>query len=205
MSRNQPAESLSPKMRCAIDACGSSSYSPKPSIWPAYLVFRALIRTLAAGPDEDAPVLHFGVSGAEAEQLVFDEERNDLGQANSLLLPVGEPGHVLALDQRLAGGGLDAAPDAGRMADQRHRLPGGEEGLDQLDGIRVFGQVPHRAVAARIEDGIVVLLFHAFEAHRLVELAFGVRVLFEVPGDIGLEAGILALGIEWRTTAFGRC
>ena len=52
MSRNQPAESLSPKMRCAIDACGSSSYSPKPSIWPAYLVFRALIRTLAAGPDE---------------------------------------------------------------------------------------------------------------------------------------------------------
>ena len=52
MSRNQPAGSLSPKMRCAIDACGSSSYSPKPSIWPAYLVFRALIKTLAVGPDE---------------------------------------------------------------------------------------------------------------------------------------------------------
>src|SRR5215472_361623 len=54
----------------------------------------------------DAPVLDLGVSGAETEQLVFDEERDDLGQANSLLLPVGEPSHVPALDQRLAGGGL---------------------------------------------------------------------------------------------------
>jgi len=119
-------------------------------------------------------------------------------------LPVGEPSHVLALDQRLAGGRLDVAQDAGRVADQRHRLPGGEEGLDQLDGIGVFGQVPHRAVAARIKDGIVILLFHPFEAHRLVELALRVRVLLEAPGDIGPEAGILALGIEWRTTAFGR-
>src|SRR5262249_21610992 len=53
----------------------------------------------------DAPVLDLGISGAEVEQLVFDEERDDLSEANSLLLPVGEPGHVLALDQRLAGGG----------------------------------------------------------------------------------------------------
>src|SRR5215469_10133503 len=75
----------------------------------------------------------------------------------------------LRVDRRLAGGGLDVAQDAGRMADQRYRLPGGEEGLDQLYGIRIFGQVPHRAVAAWIEDGIVVLLFHAFEAHRLVQ------------------------------------
>src|SRR6516162_10813442 len=54
----------------------------------------------------DAPVPDLGVNGAEAEQLVFDEERDDLGQANSLFLPVGEPSHVLALDQRLTGGVL---------------------------------------------------------------------------------------------------
>src|SRR5215831_6526685 len=149
----------------------------------------------------DAPVLDFGVSGAEAEQLVLDEERDDLGQAHSLLLSVGEPSHVLALDQRLAGGGLDVAQDAGRMADQRHRLPGGEERLDQLDGIGVFGQVPHRAVAARIEDGVVVLLLYAVEARRLVELALRVRVLLEATGDVSLEARILALGVERRTTA----
>jgi hypothetical protein len=27
--------------------------------------------------------------------------------------------------------------------------------------------------------------------------------LLEAPGDVGLEAGILALGIKWRTTALG--
>ena len=68
----------------------------------------------------------------------------------------------------------------------------------------VFGQIPHRAVAARIEDGIVVLLLHAVEAHRLVELGLRVGVLLEATGDVRLEARILALGIERRTTALGR-
>src|SRR5262245_28445796 len=153
----------------------------------------------------DAPVLDLRVSGAEVEQLFFDEERDDLGQADSLLLPVGEPGHVPALDQRLACWGLNVAQDTGGMADQRHRLPGGKDGLDQLYQIGVFGQVAHRTVAAWIEDGVVVLLFHAFEAYRLIELALRFRILLEALGDIGLEAGILAFRIEWRTTAFGRC
>src|SRR5262245_1609335 len=113
------------------------------------------------GYDVDAPVLDLREGGTEAEQLVLDEERHDLGETDIRLLTVGEPGHLLALDQRLAGGGLDVAQDAGGMADERHALAGGEEGLDQLDGIGVFGQIPHRAVAARIEYGVVVLLFHA--------------------------------------------
>ena len=147
-------------MRCAIGARGSPSYSLKPSIWPPYFVFRVSIRILAVGPDEagvltgdqqrvgddvHAPVLDLGEGRTEAEQLVFDEERDDLGQANSLFLPVGEPSHVLALDQRLAGGGLDVAQHAGGMADQRDWLTGGEEGLDQLDRVRIFGQVPYGA------------------------------------------------------------
>src|SRR5215475_3423723 len=152
----------------------------------------------------DAPVLDLGVSGAEAEQFVLDQERHDLGEADIRLLTVGEPGYLLSLDQRLAGGGLYVPQNAGSMADQRHGLAGGEEGLDQLDGIGVFGQVPHRAVAARIEDGVVVLLFHAIEAHRPIELALRVRVLLEATGDVRLEARILALGIERRTTALGR-
>src|SRR5262245_32329367 len=90
------------------------------------------------------------------------------------------------------------------MADQRHGLSGGKEGLDQLDGTGVFGQIPHWAVAARIEDSVVVLLFHTVEAHRLVELALRVSVLLEATGDFRLEARILALGIERRTTALGR-
>src|SRR5262245_2254127 len=134
------------------------------------------------GDDVDAPVLDFREGGTEAEQLVLDEERHDLGQADIRLLAVREPGHLLALDERLARGGLDVAQRAGGMANQRHVLAGGEEGLDQRDGTGVFGQVPHRAMAARIEDGVVVLLFYAVEAHRLVQLALGVVVLLEATG-----------------------
>src|SRR5262245_16353294 len=57
----------------------------------------------------DTPVFDFGESGTEAEQLVLNEERHDFGQANIRLLTVREPGHLLALDQRLAGGGLYVA------------------------------------------------------------------------------------------------
>src|SRR5262245_33648474 len=90
------------------------------------------------------------------------------------------------------------------MADQRHRLSGGKEGLDQLDGIGVFGQIPHWAVSARIEDSVVVLLFYTVEARRLAELALRVGVLFEATGDVRLKARILALRIERRTAALGR-
>src|SRR5262245_3684031 len=90
------------------------------------------------------------------------------------------------------------------MTDQRHGLSGSKEGLDQPDGIGVFGQIPHWAVAARIKDSVVVLLFYTVETHRLVELALPVRVLLEATGDVRLEAWILALGIERRTTALGR-
>src|SRR6516225_2805750 len=90
------------------------------------------------------------------------------------------------------------------MADQRHRLSGGKEGLDQPNRIGVFGQIPHWAVAARIEDSVVVLLFHTVEAQRLIKLALRLRVLLEATGDVRLEAWILALGIERRPTALGR-
>src|SRR5262245_50738052 len=63
----------------------------------------------SVGDDVDTPVFDLGESGTEAEQLVLDEERHDLGQANIRLLTVGEPGYLLALDQRLAGSGLYVA------------------------------------------------------------------------------------------------
>src|SRR5262245_26638773 len=86
------------------------------------------------------------------------------------------------------------------MTNQRHGLSGGKEGFDQLDGIGVFGQIPHWAMAA----SVVVFLFHTVEAHCLVELALRVRVLLEATGGVRLEARILALRIERRTAALGR-
>src|SRR5262249_44454844 len=37
-----------------------------------------------------------------------------------------------------------------------------------------------------------------------VELSFGIGVLLEATGDVGLKAGVLALGIERRAAALGR-
>jgi hypothetical protein len=44
---------------------------------------------------------------------------------------------------------------------------------------RSVGRIPPRAMAARVEDGVVIFLLHALEAHRLVDLSFGVGILLE--------------------------
>lgn len=94
-------------------------------VWPSYLVLRVSIRTLVVGPEAGFWPVISNPSAAETEQLVLDQERHDLGEADIRLLTVDEPGHLLSL--WLAGGGLDMTQDAGGMADQRHRLPGQEE------------------------------------------------------------------------------
>src|SRR5262249_4831369 len=63
------------------------------------------------GDDVDAPVFDLGEGGTEGEQLVLDEERHDLGQPNIRLLSAGEPGHLLALNSRLAPPGLYVPKD----------------------------------------------------------------------------------------------
>ena len=83
----------------------------------------------------------------------------------------------------------------------RDRLAGGKEGLDQLDGVLVFGEIPHRAVAARVEDGVEVFLPDAVEANGLVELGFRGRVLLEPERKVGAEFGFVALGVERRPAA----
>jgi hypothetical protein len=91
------------------------------------------------------------------------------------------------------------------VADHRERLAGSQEGFQQLDRVLVFGEIPHRPMATGVEDGIVIFLLDAIEAHRPVELGVGVGVLLEPPCDVGLEVRLVALGIERRPTAFGRC
>ena len=60
-------------------------------------------------------------------------------------------------------------------------------------------------MATGVEDGVVIVLLDAIEAHRPVELSVGAGVLFEPPGDVGLEARLVALGIERRAPALRRC
>ena len=56
-----------------------------------------------------------------------------------------------------------------------------------------------------VEDGIVVFLLDAIEARRPVELGVGVGILLEPTGDVGLKARLVALGIQRRAPALGRC
>jgi hypothetical protein len=60
-------------------------------------------------------------------------------------------------------------------------------------------------MATGVENGIVVFLLDAIEACRPVELSVGAGDLFEPPDDVGLEVRLVALGIERRATALGRC
>jgi hypothetical protein len=91
------------------------------------------------------------------------------------------------------------------MAHDADWLAGSKEGLDQLDGMPVFGQIPHRAMAARVEDGVEVFLLDAVEANGVVELSFRSRVLLEPEREVSTEFGFVALGIERRAAAFRGC
>jgi hypothetical protein len=92
---------------------------------------------------------------------------------------------------------------ARRVADQRDGIAGGERCFDQRLRIGILGEVPQRAMAARIK--------HAVEPRR-VDLGqdFGRRqlrlrgaVALEAAGRVGLGVGGIALGIERRLTPFG--
>ena len=123
----------------------------------------------------------------------------------SFFFAVAETGNFLALDQRLAVWRPDVTQRAGGMANDGDWLAAGKEGLDQLDGVLVFGEIPHRAVAARVEDGVEVFLLDAVKANGLVELSFRSGVVLEPERKVSAEFGLVALGIERGTTAFRGC
>src|ERR1700722_12504358 len=90
------------------------------------------------------------------------------------------------------------------MAHDADWLAGGEERLDQLDGVLVFGEIPHRTMAARIEEGVEIVLLDAIEAKGLVELSLRSRVLLKPERKISAGVGFVALGIKRRSPALGR-
>jgi hypothetical protein len=158
----------------------------------------------AVADDVRRPVGLFRKDGAQFEHLVFDEERHDFGEAHRFFLTVGEAGHFLALDQRLAVRRLDVTQRAGGMTHDADRLAGGKERFDQLDGVFVFGEIPHRAMAARVEQGVEILLPDAVETNGLAELSFRGRVLLEPDCQVGAGFGFVALGVERRSSALWR-
>src|SRR5690349_2833248 len=90
---------------------------------------------------------------------------------------------------------------AGGMAHDGDCLAGGDKGLEQFDRVLVFCQVPHRAMAARVKDGVEVFLSNTVEANGLVEVSFRLFILFKSQCQFGTELGLVALGIQWRSAA----
>ena len=94
----------------------------------------------------NAPVLDLGKGGADPHQLVFDKEGHHIRQSYLFFLAIGEAGHGLAFDERLAVRRLDMAERAGRVADDRGQRPGDREvyrvARRPLDRVR---RLSHRA------------------------------------------------------------
>jgi hypothetical protein len=76
---------------------------------------------------------------------------------------------------------------------------GGQEGFDRLDGVLVFIEIPHPAVAARIEDGVGVFLLDALKANDSVKLSFRSDVLFRSDRKVSSEFRFAEQwGPKWR-------
>jgi hypothetical protein len=90
------------------------------------------------------------------------------------------------------------------MADQCDRLAGSNHRLEQPDRVLILSQIPHRAVAAGVENGVEVLGLDAVEAKCHRELRFRVRIGFEPVRKVGLKVWLVALRIERRLAALWR-
>src|SRR5262249_32240702 len=119
--------------------------------------------------------------------------------AHFLLLTIGEACNLLALNQRLAVWRLDVTQHSRGMTHQGNWLTGSEKGLDQLDRVLVFGEIPHWTVATRIKDGVEAFLLDAVKAHSLVKLSFRSGVVLEPARQVGPEFGLIALGLKRGT------
>ena len=65
-----------------------------------------------------------------------------MGEADGLLLAIGEAGHIFAGDQRRAIRPHDIAQHARSVADEGDGLARRDEGSDQSDRMRILGEIP---------------------------------------------------------------
>ncbi len=80
------------------------------------------------------------------------------------------------------------------MADQAEGLVGLGEGFEQGNGVAGFGEVPERAVAAGIEEAVVVLGLYLGELDGIGQRLLRLGIVLEALGGLGLGVGGVALG-----------
>src|SRR5215469_13726597 len=118
-------------------------------------------------------------------EFVFDQEGNHLGQPDCLFLGVSETSDVFTFYQRFPVRGLNMAKRTRRMADQGNRLACGLERLNQFDGVRIFGQIPHRTVAAWVENGVVIVGLNTVETNGRSKLCLCSWIGFKPMCELG--------------------
>ncbi|MDU1906785.1 MAG: hypothetical protein E6772_18680, partial [Dysgonomonas sp.] len=96
--------------------------------------------------DVRRPVRGLGEGRAELQHFALDQEGDNLREPDFILFAVGEAGHFLASNEQRPVGCLDVAQRAGGMTYDSYGLAGRDEGLDQLDRVRIVGEIPHWAV-----------------------------------------------------------
>ena len=74
----------------------------------------------------------------------------------------------------------------GGMADSADGFSAVVESFNQGNGVGIFGQVPERAMAAGIEDGIKRLGIHLGQGPGVGQGGFGIVILIEAIGGSGL-------------------
>ena len=89
------------------------------------------------------------------------------------------------------------------MADGSDRLAVVIKSLYQGNRMWVFGQVPHRTVAAGIEDRVVIRGFDLHKPQGLCQHSLGCGILFEPSREIGLALRRVAFRIQRRLSPFG--
>src|SRR5215469_16498157 len=90
------------------------------------------------------------------------------------------------------------------MTHERDRLAGSDKGLNQPDRILILGEIPHGAVAARVEHGVEIRSLDGIEAKRIGELRIRGGVGLEPSGQVSAKFRVVALRVERRLTAFRR-
>src|SRR5277367_6357542 len=90
---------------------------------------------LTIGDRVNAPVLDLGKGRTKGHQCVLYKEGHHLRQSYFVFFAIGEPGHGLAFDERLAVGRFDMAKRAGRVTDDSEGFSSGQEGFQQLDRV----------------------------------------------------------------------
>jgi len=144
----------------------------------------------------NTPIRAFAVMRTRLFQFIFEQKRHDLGQLHGRFLSVGKAGYLLALYQRITIGQFDVEQRARRMTNQGHGFPLLLERFEQGDGFGILGQIPQRAMSARIKNRIIIRRVYLAQFQGVRQLLFERFILVEPLGKLGLSGGQFTGGIN---------